>query len=101
MRLEVAGDALGDDVGSHVEILQSRVASVRVDDERVLLDDPVLLALLRLARPELLLHLLDDAERSLQVCRRSCQLARLLLVRRPVSPVLNTSRESCCKYVVQ
>ena len=36
---ETSGDAFRDDVGSNVEVLQSRVASVDVHDESVLFHD--------------------------------------------------------------
>lgn len=50
------------DVGSDVKVFELRVAAVQVDDQRVLLDDALLLLLLRLPRLVALLHLFDDAE---------------------------------------
>ena len=55
------------DVGSDVEVFELGVAAVEVDDQRVLLDDALLLLLLGLSRLVALLHLLDDAESVLQV----------------------------------
>lgn len=55
------------DVGSDVEVFEFGVAAVQVDDQRVLLDDALLLLLLGFSRLVALLHLLDDAEGVLQV----------------------------------
>ena len=38
VRLQGSGDPLGDDVGSDVQVLQLRVSSVRIHDQRVLFD---------------------------------------------------------------
>lgn len=72
------------DVGSDVEVFEFGVAAVQVDDQRVLLDDALLLFLLRLSRLIPLLHLLDDAEGVLQVGGGHRRVAGGLQVGRPV-----------------
>ena len=67
VRLQRSRDSLLDDVGTDVEILELGVASVGVDDERVLFDDSLLLLLLRLASFKLLLDVFDESERRRQV----------------------------------
>lgn len=84
MSLQRALHPLLGDVGSDVEVLEFGVAAVEVDDQRVLLDDALLLLLLRLPRLVALLHLLDDAEGVLQVGGGNRRVARRLQVGRPV-----------------
>lgn len=55
------------DVGSDVEVFEFGVAAVEVNDQRVLLDDALLLLLLGLPCLVPFLHLLDDSECVLQV----------------------------------
>lgn len=55
------------DVGPDVEVFEFGVASVQVDDQRVLFDDALLLLFLGLSRLVALLHLFDDAEGVLEV----------------------------------
>lgn len=84
MRLQRALHPLLSDVGSDVEVFELRVAAVEVDDQRVLLDDALLLLLLGLSRLVALLHLLDDAEGVLQVGGGHRRVAWSLEVGRPV-----------------
>lgn len=84
MRLQRALHPLLSDVGSDVEVFELRVAAVEVDDQRVLLDDALLLLLLGFSRLVALLHLLDDAEGVLQVGGRHRRVAGSLEVGRPV-----------------
>lgn len=67
MRLHWALHSLLCDVWSDVEVFELGVAPVEVDDQRVLLDDALLLLLFGLSRLVALLYLLDDAEGVLQV----------------------------------
>lgn len=84
MRLQRALHPLLSNVGSDVEVFELRVAAVEVDDQRVLLDDALLLLLLGLSRLVALLHLLDDAEGVLQVGGGHRRVAGSLEVGRPV-----------------
>ena len=84
MRLQRALHPLLSDVGSDVEVLELGVAAVEVDDQRVLLDDALLLLLLGLSRLVALLHLLDDAEGVLQVGGGNRRVAGGFEVRRSV-----------------
>ena len=52
MSLERSRNPFLNDVGSNVEVLELRVASVGIDDERVLLDNALLFLLFGLARLE-------------------------------------------------
>lgn len=72
------------DVRSDVEVFEFGVAAVKVDDQRVLLDDALLLLLFGLSRLVALLYLLDDAESVLQVGGGHRRVARSLQVGRSV-----------------
>ena len=78
MRFERPGYPLLHDIGPYVQILELGVASVWVDDERVLFDDSLFLLFFRLARLEPLLHVFDESKGGGQIGGRRRQLARLL-----------------------
>lgn len=82
------------DVGSDVKVFELRVAAVEVDDQRVLFDDALFLLLLSLSRLVALLHLLDDAERVLQVGGGHRRVAGGLQVGRSVCAA-GISEQSC------
>lgn len=84
MRLQGALHSLLRDVGSDVKVFELGVAAVQVDDQRVLLDDALLLLLLRLPGLVALLHLFDDAEGVLQVGGGDRCVAGGLQVGRPI-----------------
>lgn len=84
MSLQRALHPLLSDVGSDVEVFEFGVAAVEVDDQRVLLDDALLLLLFGLSCFVALLHLLDDAEGVLQVGGGHRCVAGSLQVGRPV-----------------
>lgn len=84
MSLQRALHPLLCDVGSDVEVFEFGVAAVEVDDQRVLLDDALLLLLFGLSCFVALLHLLDDAEGVLQVGGGHRCVAGSLQVGRPV-----------------
>ena len=67
-----------DDVGSDVEILELGVASVGIDDQRVLLDDSFFLLLFRLASFKPLLNFFDEPKRRCQVGRGRSRFTRFL-----------------------
>lgn len=72
------------DVGSDVKVFKLRVAAVEVDDQRVLLDNALLLLLFGLSCLVALLYLFDDAESILQVGRGHRRVAGSFQVGRSV-----------------
>lgn len=82
------------DVGSDVEVFELGVAAVEVDDQRVLLDDALLLLLFGLSRLVAFLDLLDDAESVLQVGGGNRRVAGSLQVGRSVRA--EGEREGSC-----
>lgn len=84
VRLQGALHPLLGDVGSDVQVFELGVAAVQVDDQRVLLDDALLLLLLRLSRLVALLHLFDDAEGVLEVGGGHRRVSGGLQVGRPI-----------------
>ena len=64
-------DPPGTNDWSHVQVLQTGVPLHRVEDECLLLHDPLQLPLLLLPRPEPLLDLLDGVEHVHQTGRRA------------------------------
>lgn len=84
VRLQGALHPLLGDVGSDVQVFELGVAAVQVDDQRVLLDDALLLLLFRLSRLVALLHLFDDAEGVLEVGGGHRRVSGGLQVGRPI-----------------